>query len=213
MRYVLTLALALMTLAGGGCNLLAFPLYVFARRPTKSVAPEYDGLGGKHVAVVVYAGPDIQLDFQTVQLEVADAVGAEMARQLKDLTLIDPRRVMRYQDENPRWDAEPPENMCKTFGCDFVLLISLVEFATREPGSTYLVRGRLTAEASLYRSCTGAEGGRVWRSAEQFRVVHPSDRPLGVPAGGEGRIRAETEKVFAEALAKKFYKHKVPIEP
>ena len=47
MRYCLIPALAFLAASAGGCNLLAWPLYVVAQRPTKTVQPEFDDLGNQ----------------------------------------------------------------------------------------------------------------------------------------------------------------------
>jgi hypothetical protein len=216
MRNYLALLLVATALSAGGCNILAYPMYAFAPPPPmKTVHPEYPGMEGKHVAIVVFAGPETQLDYQQVELEMFDAVSAELRKHIKDITLVDPRRVMRYQEENPRWRSEPPERLCKVFTCDVVLLISLMEFATREPGSIHLARGRITAEASVYEPARGGEGeapgGCQWRS-DIVRVVHPPQAPVGLLATDDWRLRIETERIFAAQLAKSFYKHKVPKE-
>ncbi|KKL77935.1 hypothetical protein LCGC14_2029920 [marine sediment metagenome] len=216
MRNVLLSLSVLAALAAGGCNSLQYMMYLFAPpAPTKTIKAEYD-MRGKHVAVVVFAGPETLLDYHQAQVEVFDALAAELKRKVRGVSLVDIRRVMRYQDENPRWDAEPPEKLCRIFSCDTVLLVSLIEFATREPGSIHLARGRILAEASTYeprRVVKGvARGGCVWRS-KTIRVVYPAKTPVGLPAGDDWRLRVETAKVFAAELAKNFYKHKVPKQP
>jgi len=214
MQYSLTLILASLTVATGGCNLAAFAGYMLIPGPPKkTIKPEFAGLEKQHVAVAVYAGPETELDFQTIRLEISDAVAAELQKRIKGTTLVDARRVIRYQDENPGWNAKSPERLCTIFDCDYLLLVSLIEFSTHEMGSLRLVRGRLKAEARLYRSLASGEGGLAWRAKELFSVVHPPETPVGVLAQNDWDIRIQTEKLFAEALVKKFYKHKVPIEP
>src|SRR5512133_133275 len=145
MRFGLILLPAMLLL--GGCNQLAFPLYVFAPDPpTQTVPAEYEGLREKNIAIVVFAGPDMLIDFQTVQLELSEAVSAELRRTVKDVKIVDPRRVIRYQDENAFWDRLPPGKLCDTFKCERVLLISLQEFSTREQGSTEFARSRISAD-------------------------------------------------------------------
>lgn len=197
-----------------GCDLGNWLAYVFAPAiPTKTVDAKFADLPGKTIAVVVFAGPEIQLDYNMAQLEITDAVGAELRRNVKGVTIVDPRRVIRYQAENPRWDAMPPENLCGVFGADYILLISLIEFSTREPGSIHLARGRITAEINLYKANQPSASGEnpVWRTGPLY-VVHPPDSPLGVPARNDWGIRIQTEKIFAIKLVKNFYKHKVPKE-
>jgi len=214
MRHCLWLTLALLAPAAGGCDALAWFGYVLAPPPPKkTVLPEYPGLEDQHVAVVIYASPATQLDYQTVQLELSDAIGRELTKRIDGITLVDPRRVMRYQDDNHQWDRLPPENLCRTFTCDYVLLVTLLEFSTREANSRHLARGRLLAEAGVYRTPVGGRGGCVWRAAEPIRITYPPDNTVGMPARDDYKVRARTETAFAEALVKRFYKHKVPIEP
>ena len=213
MRTCLVPVLMIVALAGGGCNIAAWLGYVLAPpAPTRTQQPEFEHLPDRHVAVVVYAGPETQTDFPLAQLEISDAVNYQLRENIDGITLVPPRRVMRYQDENPGWEEMGPEKLCKVFNCDYVLLVSLVEFATRESGSAHLVRGRLTAEAKLYGRPNGPRAGLQWRSEEHFRIVHPPGKELAAPTGNPNKIRFETERLFADALVKKFYKHKAPIE-
>ncbi len=213
MRYVLILALAATALTAGGCNVLAFPLYVFAQQPMKSVPPEFNGLGGKYVALVVHSGPEVLLDYPTIQLQISEIVAAELRRHVRGISFVTPPRVIRYQSEDPRWDALPPERLCKTFDCDYVLLITLVEFAAREMESLHLARGRMQADVKLYGRPGGAKPGLQWSSKQPLQVMHPPADQQAVATADESGVQAETIRLFAEALARKFYKHKVPIEP
>ncbi len=202
-------------LCAAGCKWLSWPAYVFAPSPPqRTVKPQFDALVGRSVAVVVFAGPQTQLDYQLAQLEVSDAVSIELRRRVKDVTTVSPRAVLRYQAENPSWEALPPHKLCRALNCDYVLLISLREFSTRELGSIYLARGRITAEAALYPAqAPGSGSGRaVWRSGT-IRVLYPPDSPLGLPASDDRAIRAETVRILAQRLVRNFYKHKVPREP
>jgi hypothetical protein len=131
------------------------------------------------------------------------------------VSVVNPLRVMRYQDENPRWYSFPAERLCRDFNADSVLLISLMEFSTRAPGFVHLARGRITAEASLYQA--GRPGQETaeqpaWRS-DIIRVVYPEESPLGLPAGDDREIRLQTAKEFADRVVKSFYDHKVPKGP
>lgn len=210
MRFLLLLALA----ATSGCNYLAWPAYVLAPPPPmKTVAPEFGQLPGKSVAILIYADLDTLMEYPRVQAELTDAVSADLCRNVKGVQVVESRRVLRYQDENPRWDTTPPERLCASFNCDYVLLISIQQFSTREPGSLHLARGSLLADAKLYQSVVPnvQQGGCAWRG-EPIRVLYPPDSPLGVLAGDDWPIRIETYKAFADRLARKFYQHKVPVE-
>lgn len=199
-----------------GCGCVNWFAYVLAPPvPMKSVKASYPGLKGKTVAIAVYAGPETLLDYQTVQLEISDAVSAQLRQNIKGVRVTNPVRVIRYQDENPRWYATPPEKLCEAFNADYVLLISLMEFSTRAPGAVHLARGRISAEATLHRGeGPGVENAAqpVWRS-DIIQVMYPRESALGVPARDDRDIRLQTARIFADSLVKNFYDHKVPRQP
>ena len=197
-----------------GCGLTNWLAHAFAPPvPMKTIKAQFGDLPGKTVAVVIFAGPEIQLDYNMAQLELTDEVGAELRRRLRGVTIVDVRRVIRYQAENPRWDATPPEKLCEVFGAHYVMLISLMEFSTREPGSIHLARGRITAEVNLYKANVSSTGGgnSVWRTGPIY-IIYPAESPLGIPAENDWEIRVRTEKLFAWKLVRNFYKYKVPKE-
>lgn len=213
-RRIMTICVLVAAISISGCGLINWVSYVFAPASRmKTIKAEFGGLKGKSVAVVVYADLETQVDYPTVQLELCDMVAAEMRRHIKGVRIIDPRAVIRYQSENPRWDIMPPEKLCDVFDCDYVLLISLMEFSTRERGSVYLVRGRIKADVSIYQAGLSSADGTnpVWRS-EPICVQYPRQSTLGVPAENERAIRVQTERLFAIELVKKFYDYKVPKE-
>lgn len=193
-----------------GCQCLNWLAYVFAPSSAlQTVEPEFTALSNKTVAVVVFAGPDILIEFDTAPVEISSIVSSELAARLKDVSTIPPERILRYQDENPRWDSMPPGRLCQVFNSDYVLLISLIEFSTRERGSMHLARGRISAEASVYSE--GSPDEPLWRT-DMIRVVYPETAPVGIPARDDYATRVNTERIFADRLVRKFYKHKAPRE-
>lgn len=208
MRYCLAFMLVALTVAAGGCNWIAF-FGTLLPAPKKTVEAEFIGLEKKQVAIAVYVGLQTELDFQTIRLEISDAVAAELGKRIEGAVVVDSRRVIRYQDENPRWKTVPPETLCTVFDCDYLLLISLIEFSTRERGSLHMIRGRLKAESQLYRPPASGKSSPAWASKEPFSVAYPPENPVGVLAKNDWEVRTKTEKLFAEVLVRKFYKHKV----
>ncbi len=197
-----------------GCGMANWLMHAFAPPvPMKTIEAKFGDLPGKTVAVVIFAGPEIQLDYNMAQLELTDEVGAELRRNVHGVTIVDARRVIRYQAENPRWDATPPEKLCKAFDADYVMLISVMEFSTREPGSIHLARGRITAEVNIYKANLSSTGGGnpVWRTGPIY-IVNPPESSMGIPAGNDWKMRVQTERLFAWELVRNFYKYKVPKE-
>ncbi len=201
-----------------GCSTMRWWAYVLTpSSATRKVRPDsaIPAFGGKTVAVTVFASPKTQLEHEMAQLEVSYAVSSEMRKRLAEVRTIDPRRIFRYQDENPRWDELPPDKLCRTLRADYVLLISLMEFSTRERGSMHLARGRITAEVALYgreqvETATGEE--YIWR-VERIQVVYPETAPVGTPTRDDTKTRARTMLAFAEKLVRNFYEYEVAKEP
>ncbi len=193
----------------GGCEQMGYLLYLIAPGElTKEKEAEYKELPNHSVAVVIFADQATQYEYPYVRLEIGAVVGEDLRRQLKGVTVMDTRRVTRYQDENIHWADMDKTALAKAFGVDYLLCISLVEYSTREPGSVNLYRGQIHAEAGLYRADKPEKDARVWNS--QFRVIYPTDTGMGVPDESDEKVRYETERIFAELLVKSFYKHKGP---
>lgn len=214
LRVLLWLSPALLL---GGCNWLSYPMYaVAAIAPEKQIPAEFDKLPKKTVAVVVYSGPQTQLDYQTAQMEISDAVSGELRRRVDGVKVVDAGQVIRYQMENSNWDSLPPEQLCKTFKADYVLYISLIDFGTREAGSAQLARGHITAQCALYAppaaptsqptTMIASANDPVWKK-DAISAVFPKDVAVGVPVSSDWHIRVQTEKLFAQTLVQFFYKH------
>ncbi len=218
MRKTLLLATAgVLLLECTGCSYAGFLAAILAPEASKKkVMPEFDGLPGKTVAVVVYAGPDIQVDYLAAQRDTSAIVSNQLGANIKGLKTVNPDVILRYQDENPGWDTAPPGAMCKPLRCDYVLMISLQEYSVREPGMVALMRGKIVAQAVLHKpepeSYDKPSPPPAWR-AERLEVIFPPDKPEGVPTENEYAIRMGTVQVFADTLAKKFYKHEIKEKP
>lgn len=211
-KWILALLLLVLTTAPG-CQCLNWVLYVFAPpEPQKTVDAEFDGFPKRSVAVLIYADLDVLYEFPYVRTELATSIQNELGQKVKDVRLVDPGRVVRYQDANLDWESAPIQNVGKALNADYVLYVSLGEYATRELGSTSLARGRISAQVSVWdsRPEPGADPC-LWRK-DNISVVWPEDQPLGVLAESDYALRMHTQAVFAQKLAKFFYEHKVPKE-
>jgi len=194
-----------------GCNIAGYLGYLIARSgPMRTVEPEFADLDAHSVAVVVYCDQRIQYEHPLAGSEVAYAVVDQLRQHLKHVTVLDPMRVIEYQARNVRWDSYDKTRICKDLDVDYVLFVTLTEFSTRQPGATHLYQGRIAAEASIWDANLPESQARVWYGRD-LTATYP-DAPVGQLTPEDREIRYRTEKIFAERLVKKFYKHKVPIE-
>jgi len=193
-----------------GCSGLGYLGYLIAPPDRKVKVPaEFDGLAGQTVAIVVYADIGVQYEYPYARLGVSLALRAELTEHIKDINVVDPRRVITYQDENIHWENYSRTKIGRDLGADYVLYVALAEYTMREPGTVSLYRGRISGQGSLYDVTKPDRQARVWHG-DDFRVIYPKHAPTGQPGHDDSRIRYETEKQFARMLARKFYEHEVP---
>ncbi len=192
-----------------GCQPTGYLLYLVAPEgPGETVEAEFTGLENHSVAVVVYADPGVQYEYPFCRLTVATAAGSELRNRIKGIRLIEPVKVIKYQDQNTYWESMPKTQLAKALGADYVLYVTLVEYTTREPGSLDLLRGRITAQCSIYQADLAERDSAVWRGKD-IAILYPPNGPAGGSVGQDDTaIRVPTERLFAEELARKFYKHK-----
>ncbi len=183
--------------------------YLLSPEPAKqTVEAEFNGLAGGRVAIMVFSDERVQYEYPYARLTLSAVVRAELTERIKDVTVIDPTRVCEYQDEHIDWDSMDKTVLAKDLGADYVLFVVLVEYSTREPGSVNLYRGRITAQVGLYQADLPEQSARVWR-CDRLAVVYPLEDPVGLLGEDDRVIRGTVERMFADALVKKFYDHKV----
>lgn len=207
------LQIAMLTLACSlpGCRQLGYILHLFLPVPKKTVKAECDALANHNVAIVIFADQKVLYEHGDAPLTLSAVIGAELRKRVEKVTLIDPRRIVKYQRENIYWDSLDRTKLGKVFDADHVLYVTLVEYATRERGALNLFRGRITAEAAIYQTSLPERQACLWR-AKDLHAVYPEKEP-GKVGDSDTRIRLETERRFAELLVKRFYKHEVIENP
>lgn len=192
----------------GGCKYLS---YLFAPEPVEKIPAECPELEGHSVAIVIYANPDVMYEYPTAKIELSVMLAQQFAENAKTIKVLAPEKVIKYQAENVNWDTMDKTRLGSVLGVDYVLFISLLEFTTREPGSVNLFRGRITAEASVYKCNMPERRARVWHNGS-LDATFPLESPVSGFGGSEGPIRVRTEADFCKALARKFYNHEINTE-
>jgi len=135
--------LSLLTLpACCGCSTLLTAAYLL--QPA-DVPAEFNGLRGKHVAVV--CRPIVELEFTDAgsARELASLIGSQLEGKVRRAHLISQQEVARWIDENS-WIDYP--TLGKSLDADLVVGVDLEEFRLHE-GST-LYRGRATAHVRVF---------------------------------------------------------------
>ncbi|MGC9453892.1 MAG: hypothetical protein ACP5HU_03425 [Phycisphaerae bacterium] len=207
-KSILVLMLATV-LQAGGCRALGYLGYLLAPPEKQVEVPaDYENLPGHSVAVVVFADQAVQFEYPSLRLELTSVVAGELRDKVKDVTVVDPLKVVRYQDQNIYWDSMDKTELGEKLEADYILLVSVVDFRSTEPVGSNAFRGRAVAEASLYKTSLPERRCRV-RRYDDLRVTYPPE-DAGPSSDGMANIRYMVQRQLAEKIVRKFYDHKVP---
>ena len=203
----ITIALGAALTVVGGCNLLT-PL-IFIGEHNKKVAPEFDKLANKRVAVLVWTDQAVLFDYPFARFElctyVSDKLAAEMGQRGLKTEVVDPRDVDSYLQKNI--DAQiDPRAVGTKFDTDYVLYVEVVEFQVRDPNEPQFLRGRIEASVSVHDNRADPDMPRRFELAP-VKSEYPQGAPILMNANNSPLVREQLYRTFAEQVARKFYEH------
>ena len=212
--WFLLFTLAVLAIITNGCNILAYPFYLFApASTTKTIPAEFDGLDGRSVAIIIVAKESLRYEHPHLRVQLSKIIASELKKHLDDIKIVSADRIVRYQDANLDWESMDRTKLGKHFGADFVLQVTLANYAMRYPGSANLYRGNIVAEAELFDASRPPQQARVWRKPE-IEVSYPEEgRPVGRINDEIRGMREKTDRRFAKLLVRFFRKYKVKVKP
>lgn len=186
-----------------GCQGARWFQYVFQPRDETLVKPEYP-IADKTVAVVIYTDQPTLYEYPNVRLSMGTKICSELENSLKNVKTISPFAVSRFQDDHVNWEAMDPRELGKDLKADIVLIVTLSEYRTREPGLMNTYQARMSAEAKLY-DVSAKDTAPAWELEKNVEVVFPKDPRY--EARQEPLIAEQAERMLADELVRKFYKH------
>jgi hypothetical protein len=210
-RWTLALGLYLSALGTGGCNVIGWAAQPFAgeKAPPISVTAEYHGLDGRSVAVVVDADHSTLYQYPTALLEVCTAVTNLIAANVPDVQTVEPRQIVDFQQRNYYWSTMQPAELAHRLGVERLVLITLTEYRTHEPGNVNLYRGVITGSLEVYETESASPNRAAYASVV---TAHFPNTNIGVPNADELTIRKGTLDLFALRAAGRFFDHEEPRE-
>jgi hypothetical protein len=167
----------------------------------KEIPVEYSGLAGKSVAIVVYADDATTWEYARAREEVSAFVAQALRVGIPTIRLVDYHDVLQWQDATLNWYGLPIKDIGKHFDVDRVIYIELLQYSSREPGTTDLLRGSVKANCSVYE--TDSAGDKpAWSGtiAAEFPEKGPED-PL---KSNDLIVRKRALETFAGTLTQHF---------
>lgn len=206
--WLTTLAGATLLVGSTGCNAIK-AVGILTAPHSEKIAPEYAGLSGKKLLIYAWAPAETLWDYPKVRLDVAAHVAAYLEQNVKDLNVLDPKRVeVRFEKSGSQLD---PVELAREFQADAVLHLSLYKFSMRDPGMAHYYRGRIASAVTVYEIATeGQPANRI--PLKDVEVAVPDDKHVGFPNVRADQIRKATYEAFAVELGRKFHEYESPLE-
>jgi len=183
----------LVVASAGGCSTLLTAAYLL--QPA-DVPAEFNGLRGKHVAVV--CRPIVELEFSDAgsSRELANLVGRQLDDKVRRARVIGQQEVARWLDENS-WVDYP--TLGKSLDADLVVGIDLEEFRLHE-GST-LYRGRATANVRVF----DVAEKKVVFTKRIDGFTFPAHTAIPATDRSEGEFRAMFLQILSQKVSRCFH--------
>ncbi|HEX7008490.1 MAG TPA: hypothetical protein VF184_00820 [Phycisphaeraceae bacterium] len=208
-RIAAVLAAAMLIAATGGCGWLAYGLAGGKRKV--NVKAQYLGLNNHSIAVLTLADEYVLFEYPKAPSLVTVAVSSRIAADVPGVTVMDPRQVVAYQNQNPYWATLPDGELIRALGVDRLVRIDLAQYRTHEPGNSHVWQGMATANVSVIEADAPNPNNPVFRTTVESRF--PEDTKIGVLNTNDQTIQLGLVKALAEAVSGLFHDHQIEVEP
>lgn len=164
------------------------------------VEPEYDGLKGKKVAVVVR--PSDQVTFSnnhSAASDLARQISTLLRANVSKIQVIDQQKVSKWTDENGLVEFA---DVGKAVKAEMVVGIDLVDFSVLQGQTLY--RGNAVVAINVY-DCKN--DNKVVFEKQLPQALYPPNSSIPTSERTEAQFRREYIKVLADQIARHFYPH------
>jgi hypothetical protein len=211
-RWLFFLLLPWSLILSSGCAALGVVAYKLTPPPT--IHPEYTGLKGQSVGVMVWADPGIRIDWPNLQLDLANAIQNKLKeskkKEIEGATFpVLPASIVRYQRDHPQIEAQHVTEVAPKLNVSRLIYLELEDFATRSDMSVDLFRGQARGIVRLIEVDANGDAKIPFENnkvAAQFPQKTPSE---GLPDVGDARIYAGTVDAMATEVAHLFVSYQL----
>ena len=174
--------------------------------------PAEYSLEGYTVAVVIDTDLAVHYEHPGISTLIATAVAGRIAKNVKDVRVIRPDSVARWQFETPQWSAMPSTEIAKSLGAHRVIYIDLQQYTLTPPGNQWLWEGRCSALIGIIEAESYEHDG----FADTYEIIAGFPRRPAVltrEEANEGTIEQGLLNEFIKQTAWLFYFHEEPKHP
>jgi hypothetical protein len=198
----------LICLLAGGCNIIA---PIVAKTVPETEKPKYVGLQGQTVGVMVWADRAIRMDWERIQLDVANAIQSAMqtsgAGELRGAVYsVQPASIVRFQYDHPELETAPITDYAAQFGVSRLIYVELEKFSTRSDLTYQMFRG--SAVATLRVIEINGNTAKIVYEENGITAGFPKKGPSeGEVVGTDSAFYGGTVRVLAEEIVKRLTTH------
>jgi hypothetical protein len=183
--------------------------------PEPTIAPQYTGLRGQSVAVMVWAPEGTLIDFPDVRLDVAGSLqkkleqaAAAKTKAVAGVSFPTPAAsVVRLQDNSPELEATPLAEVAPRLGARRVIYLEIENLQTRSDASVELFRGSASATVKVVEVSDG-QGTVAFEESGVAAVFPPNAREEGMLEGNDELMYSGVVDQLTTEIAKRFVPHK-----
>lgn len=216
-RTPIALAAALALLGVGllsGCNLVGIVGVLgesYKRTSTRTVEAEYRGLEGRTFAVIVAADRAISGQHPALVPTLQTAMAERLRANAGAAGYVQPRMLMQFQADNPRWTAMSMGDLAEELGVDRLIFVDLKEFRLHEPGNAYLWAGATSATVGVLETDGPYRDDFAFRKA--VAVKFPDDTGYGPEDYGSEYVATRLQTRIIDRVVWLFHDHQEPYYP
>jgi hypothetical protein len=213
-RLTAILSTLLLVAVGLGCSLIAFggaAKQAIEDQMLIEKLAEYP-LEGKTVAVVINTDLVIHYEHPGIANLIAEAISGRIAIHVKDVKVIHPGMIAKWQFETPQWTAMPTSEIAKVLQAERVVYIDLHEYRLTPPGNQWLWEGRCSAVIGIIEADSYEQDG--FTDTFEISGIFPR-RPsvLSRDEAKEADIERGLLNEFIRETSWLFFRHEEPKHP
>jgi len=207
LRFTATATAAATCLLLSGCQLAGWLAHgLTPEKPPEVILPEYQGLIGKSVAVIVAADERTLYQYPDAPNQVTKYVSSRLAVDVPGIRLTDPAQLAKWTRENPDWIAIPHGDLVRELKVDRLVHISLAQYSTHEQNNREVWQGNMVAKVGVIEADATNPHNFVYSSTQS--ALYPPDNPVGLLRSDDQTIQAGMLTAFAAKLGALFTQEK-----
>ncbi len=175
------------------------------------VLPQYSGLEGQTVAVIVEADLSTLYEHPNTVAKIAGGVVGRIRRDVPSAQVVDPGMVINWQYRTPQWNALPYGQIAEQLGVNRLVHIDLYEYRLHPPGNRWEWQGACSASVGVVER----DGFDPDTFVEVFAVEtrFPDIKGVGLESANRAQIEIGLLAEFIKKTAWLFHTHLEPKYP